>query len=157
MYNVVMSMIITSRAFNDQAPIPPQYTCDGEGVNPPLLIENIPADTISLTLIMEDPDSISGTWDHWVKFNIPVESDTFYIEEADEPEGVSGKGTAGDMEYFGPCPQKGTHRYIFRVFALNAPLKLEQGASKDEVIEAMEGKIIEEAEVTGLYTKEHVH
>ena len=152
-----MSMIITSRAFADQGILPALYTCDGDGVNPPLLIENIPADTISLTLIMEDPDSVSGTWDHWVKFNIAVHSDSFYIEESEEPEGISGKGTAGDMEYFGACPQKGTHRYIFKVYALNAVLTLEQGASKDEVLEAMEGKIIEQAELTGHYTKQNVH
>ena len=145
------TLILTSPSFGNNGNIPSQYTCDGEGVNPALEISGVSENAKSLVLIMDDPDAPSGTWDHWVKFNISTS--TKEIKEANEPEGVSGVGTSGNREYFGPCPPDREHRYFFKLFSLDKMLELEEGATKKEVEKAMEGHILQRAELIGFYER----
>jgi Raf kinase inhibitor-like YbhB/YbcL family protein len=143
---------IKSAAFKHNELIPSEYTCDGSDFNPPFEIENTPKETRSLVLIMDDPDAPAGVWDHWIKWNIPTTVKV--IEEGVEPEGISGTGTSGNSDYHGPCPPSGTHRYIFKVYALDTLLNLSPGASKKEVEKTMEGHILQEARLIGLYKRE---
>ncbi len=147
---------LTSPAFSHNSPIPSRHTCDGENVNPPLEIAGVPDSAKSLVLVMDDPDvpkyiRSNGLWGHWIKFNIPP--DTREIFEGREPEGLSGKGTAGNLDYHGPCPPDGEHRYFFKLYALNEKLNLPEGVSKAEIEREMEGKIIAHAELVGTYTR----
>jgi len=148
-------MKITSSAFTHGGMIPLKYTCDGENVNPPLAFSGIPKDARSLVLIMEDPDvpiSIreDGMWDHWVVFNIPTTLTR--VEENQQPSGIAGKGTTDKLNYKGPCPPA-QHRYYFKFFALNILLELPEGATKAEVVNAMKGHVLEEAELMGRYDR----
>ncbi|MDP7247682.1 MAG: YbhB/YbcL family Raf kinase inhibitor-like protein [Candidatus Peribacteraceae bacterium] len=150
-------MQITSPEFEHTASIPSMYTCDGENVNPPLEFSSVPDEATSLVLIMEDPDvpkSIreDGMWDHWVVFNIPMTVKK--IEKDSVPEGVLGANTKGENKYGGPCPPDREHRYFFKLFALESELDLEEGATKAQVEEAMEGKVIEVAQLIGRYERE---
>ena len=140
---------ITSSAFENNSKIPARYTCDGDDINPPIEIGEVPVGTRSLTFIVEDPDAPVGVWDHWVRFNIPPE--TNIIEEGKEPLGVSGKGTSGNLSYQGPCPPSGTHHYVFTVYALDIALSLPSGASKKEVELATVGHILGVGKLVGLY------
>ena len=147
-------MKLTSSAFEHATPIPKDYTCDGKNINPPLTITDVPDDAKSLVLIMEDPDvpkhlRSDGMWDHWVIFNIPP--DTRHIPEGQEPPGVHGRGTAGNTSYHGPCPPDREHRYFFKLYALDAMLDLEEGASKHEVELQMNAHILEQKELIGFY------
>jgi hypothetical protein len=142
---------LTSSVFEHNGKIPSRYTCDGDGVNPKLEISGVDENAKSLVLIMDDPDAPSGTWDHWVKFNIATT--TTKIEEATEPEGTSGVGTGGNKDYFGPCPPDREHRYFFKLFSLDIELKISEGATKKEVEGAMEGHILQSAELIGLYER----
>ncbi|MDP2641007.1 MAG: YbhB/YbcL family Raf kinase inhibitor-like protein [Candidatus Yanofskybacteria bacterium] len=149
-------MKLISSAFGHNEQIPGKYTCEGEDINPPLEIHNVPDSAKSLVLIMEDPDvpkhlRADGMWDHWVKFNIPPA--TKMIPEGEEPEGVSGAGTSGNLGYHGPCPSNREHRYFFQVYALDEELPLREGAAKRDVEAAMAGHILEEAVLIGLYEK----
>lgn len=149
-------MQLTSPAFAHQSLIPSKYTCDGENINPPLFIADIPAQTQSLALIMDDPDvpkrlRADGMWDHWVVFNIPPE--LTQIPEGEEPPGVHGKGTSGNFDYFGPCPPDREHRYFFKLYALDTRLNLSQGATKQQVEAAMAGHILAKAELMGKYQR----
>jgi Raf kinase inhibitor-like YbhB/YbcL family protein len=151
-------MKLTSSAFEDGRKIPSQYTCDGEGISPPLTISDVPA-AKSLVLIMDDPDIPEfvkekvgvDVWDHWIVFNIPV--DTVEIAEGVEPEGVHGKGTAGNLDYHGCCPPDKEHRYFFKLYALDVVLDLAEGASKKEVEAVMEGRVVAEAVLVGRYER----
>ncbi len=148
-------MELTSSAFVNNGMIPSQYTCDGDDLNPPLEIIQIPSETKSLVLIMDDPDSVKATgkvWDHWVVFNIPV--DLYEIEEGKEPQGIAGRNSFGNLGYGGACPADGEHSYIFKLYALDTSLDLKEGASKGEVEELMKDHIIETAELIGKYSKE---
>jgi Raf kinase inhibitor-like YbhB/YbcL family protein len=100
---------------------------------------------------MDDPDAPSGTFDHWIKWNMPPT--TLYIEEGKEPEGVAGMGTAGNMTYTGPCPPSGTHHYRFKLYVLNTVLDLDEGSSKAQVESVMAGHIIQQTELVGLYSR----
>lgn len=145
-------MKITSTAFENNNPLPEQYTCDGQDINPPLKFESIPEDAAALVLIVSDPDAPIKTFYHWLLFNIDVS--TKQIDEDSAPEGaVAGINDFGDTEYGGPCPPSGTHRYIFTLYALDGPLPLEEGATAKEVLEEMVTHIIEEAELVGLYER----
>ncbi|MCA9914742.1 MAG: YbhB/YbcL family Raf kinase inhibitor-like protein, partial [Anaerolineae bacterium] len=126
-------------------------------VSPALEISGVPEGAKALVLIMDDPDVPTrlredGMWDHWVVFNIPPETDR--IKEATEPEGTHGKGTGGNFEYYGPCPPDRQHRYFFKLYALDAKLKLPEGASKKDVEQAMQGHILEQTELMGLYERQ---
>ena len=129
--------------------IPKKYTCQGEDINPLLKIEGIPQETVSLVLINDDPDAPGGTWDHWIVINI---APTQTIAENSVP-GTQGKNSWGRNDYGGPCPPSGTHRYFFKLYALDTQLNLSEGASKKEVENAIKGHILEQTELIGLYEK----
>jgi len=143
-------MQITSPAFRDNQMIPRQYTCQGQDINPTLEISGIPAEARTLALIVDDPDAPMGTWVHWVVFNIPA--DTNLIAENSIPGDQAGNDF-GRKNYGGPCPPSGTHRYFFKVYALDTILEAEAIESKDELEAAMQGYILDEARLIGLYKK----
>lgn len=143
-------MELSSPAFRDQARIPTRYTCDGEGVSPPLTVTEIPAAATSLVLIMDDPDAPVGTWDHWVLYDLPVISE---IPEGAAGLGTTGTATGGTQGYESPCPPHGSHRYVFKLFALDAALGLPAGVSKARVLEAIEGHLLATATLLGRYSR----
>lgn len=146
---MVSNLVIKSSVFSGGDSIPSRYTCEGEDVNPPLEVDNIPEDTKSLVLIVEDPDAPKQVWDHWLVWNIPPISK---IEENTVP-GREGKNSFGKHHYGGPCPPSGTHRYFFKVFALNGQLDLDEDTEKEELERAMADKILAKGELMGLYSR----
>lgn len=145
-----LNMKISSSAFENNGLIPAKYTCNGEDINPPLFFADIPDGTESLALIAEDPDAPAGTWVHWLLWNIPPE--TGEIGENSVPEGaLSGVNDFVKNSYGGPCPPSGTHRYFFKLYALDKKLSLPEGARKEELEKAMEGSVLDSAELVGLY------
>lgn len=142
-------MKITSPNFKDNEFIPKKFTCEGEDVNPALIIEGIPEEAKSLALIVDDPDAPMGTWVHWVVYDIPVVD---RIEENSIP-GKQGINDFGRRDYGGPCPPSGTHRYFFKIYALDEMLNLKEGVSKRELERIIQGHILEKAELIGLYKK----
>lgn len=146
-------MKLTSPAFGNNLPIPSKYTCDGEDINPPLEISEVPEGTQSLVLIMDDPDAPVGIWDHWVVWNI--NPSIISIEENSVPEGaVQGMNSFGKQPYGGPCPPSGTHHYHFKLYALDTKLELDPSSKKEDVEKAMEDHILEQAELVGLYQRQ---
>ena len=142
-------MIVSSPVFIEDGPIPPQYTADGEGINPPLVIDGVPDGTITMALIMEDPDAPHGTVTHWVLWDItPLNS----ISEDSEP-GVSGLNTMGKTGYLPPNPPNGSHRYYFHLYALDASLNLQTGSTREELESAMKGHIMAAGTMMGRYEK----
>ncbi|MBI3283220.1 YbhB/YbcL family Raf kinase inhibitor-like protein [Candidatus Curtissbacteria bacterium] len=141
-------MKITSSAFAEGQQIPADYTCDGRNVNPALLISEIPEKTESLVLVVDDIDAPGGIFTHWVVFDISKKITK--IDEDSQP-GVAGKNNFGRVEYGGPCPPSGIHRYYFRVFALNKAVGLAPGVSRREVEDVMRDHIIGSAELMGTY------
>lgn len=143
-------MKIESTVFGNNEKIPSIYTCDGQNINPPLKISDIPANAKSMALIMDDPDAPRGTFVHWVVWNINAE--TKEIPENTVPsesmEGITGRGMAG---YIGPCPPSGTHRYFFKLYALDDKLDLPANTDKTGLEKAMENHIIAKGELMGLY------
>ena len=141
-------MELTSPDFASEGPIPARFACDGADESPELNIAGVPVGTVALALVMDDPDASVGTFDHWVAFNIePIEV---------IPANVGSLGTGGlnswrRLGYGGPCPPSGTHRYFFRILALDTALDLEEGATKDDVLEASNGHVIGEATLMGTY------
>lgn len=145
-------MELTSDAFEHNGLIPAKYTCQGQDINPQLSITGVPSNAKSLALIVDDPDAPSKTWIHWVLYNI--DPFTQEIGEAGIPENASeGLTDFGSTEYGGPCPPSGTHRYRFKLYALDSVLELGEGESIDVVEEAMHRHIIDETELVGLYKK----
>jgi Raf kinase inhibitor-like YbhB/YbcL family protein len=142
-------LTITSPVFKNNEMIPRKYTCDGADVNPPLNIRGMPKRAESLVLIVDDPDAPMGTWDHWIVWNIPPEE---RIEENTVP-GVEGLNDFRKHSYGGPCPPSGTHRYFFRVYALDAILDLKSNSRKRDVERAMRGHILAQGEIIGLYRR----
>jgi hypothetical protein len=146
-------MIIASPNFNDGAMIPRKFTCDGGGINPELEIQNVPPGAKSLALMMHDPDApIAGGFTHWVVWNIDP-STTLIKDESVPPGSIEGKNSANEFGWFAPCPHVGTHHYEFTLYALDATLDLEEGATADQLMSAMQGHIIEETELVGLYVR----
>lgn len=151
-----MQIQLSSAAFNDGGTIPVAYTCDGGNVSPPLSWTNVPADTQSLVLIVDDPDAPSGTWVHWVIFNMAPTVSSL-SEGASSPGSRDSFGTAGTNSfrqsgYGGPCPPKGKpHRYFFKLYALDRKLELKSGASKADVEKAMQGHILTQGQLMGTY------
>jgi hypothetical protein len=143
------NMKLSSPEFENNAMIPKRFTCQGEDINPPLIIEGVPEGARSLALIVDDPDAPMGTWVHWVVFNIPIVSK---IEEDSIP-GRQGVNDFGRKSYGGPCPPFGTHRYFFKIYALDTELNLHEGIDKDSLERAMQGHILGKAELIGLYKK----
>lgn len=143
-------LAISSPSFEQGGPIPVQYTCEGENINPALQIEQIPDETKSLALIMNDPDAPNGTFYHWIAYNIPVQTT---IEESTNP-GISGTNSFGKTGYGGPCPPSGTHRYFFTVYALDQELDIAAGADQQQLLQAMQGAVIATGELKGTYKKQ---
>ncbi len=145
-------MKLKSQAFKSGEQIPIKYTAHGNNINPPLTVEDIPKDTVSLVLVIEDPDVPNElgipVWDHWVLFNIPPGSNN--ITE-DWKGGMQGQNSKGKLGYTGPKPPDREHRYYFQAFALDTTLPLKEGAIKAEVLKAMRGHILERAELVGRF------
>jgi Raf kinase inhibitor-like YbhB/YbcL family protein len=141
---------VKSPAFENNNFIPAKYTCDGDDVNPPLTIEGISEGTKTLALIVDDPDAPMGTWDHWIVWNIPAT--TSKIEENTVP-GTEGMNDFRRRSYGGPCPPSGTHRYFFKVYALDAKLDLSPTSRKRNVEKAMQGHVLAKGELVGLYRR----
>ena len=156
---VEMSFELSTPAFQPGAPIPKDYTCRGRGVSPELNWGDPPAGTQSFALIMDDPDAPSGTFVHWVIFNIPAETGSLpeNVPKVDElPSGSrQGRNDFRKIGYGGPCPPPGKpHRYFFKLYALDRSLDLKPGASKQEVEKAMQGHTLEKAEQMGRYQRQ---
>jgi len=152
-----INMKIEATAFLHNESIPSKHTCDGEGVSPELVFSSVPEDAQSLVLIMEDPDvpkaiRDDGMWDHWLMWNMPA--DTERIGEGETAPGTVGKNTGGNFEYGGPCPPDREHRYFFKLYALDSDLSLDPQATKAALIDAMEGHILDSAELIGLYNRQ---
>jgi len=142
-------MKLTSPEFENNKYIPKRFGGELDNVNPPLSIDNIPPETKSLVLIVDDPDAPAGTWLHWMVYDIPVIS---RIEEGSVP-GKQGMNTSGRKTYDGPWPPSGTHRYFFKIYALDKILGLKEGSDLDTVKKAMDGHVLEETELVGLYKR----
>lgn len=146
-----INMRILSAVFNDGENIPPKFTCDGDNTLPGFSVSGVPEQSKSLVFIMDDPDSPTGTWDHWIIFN--VSPDTKEIAEGKEPAGIRGKNSWGEIGYGGPCPGRGSHRYFFKVYALDSMIDLSEGTDKSTLLETMQGHILDSAELMGRYEK----
>ena len=143
---------ISSSVFAYNESIPSRYTCDGVDVSPPITIENVPTEAKSLVLIVDDPDAPVGTWVHWIVWNISPT--TKEIKENSVPVGASqGMTDFRKQKYGGPCPPSGTHRYFFKLYALDSLLTLGSNSIKDTVEGAMKGHILAQAELIGLYSR----
>ncbi len=148
-------MIISSPAFKNNKKIPSKYTCDGENVSPPLKISDVPDKTKSLVLILDDPDAPMGTWVHWVIWNInPVLTEI--KENSTFKEAKQGRTSFGSFSYKGPCPPSGTHRYFFKLYALDKILDLSKDTGKAILEQAMQGHVLAQTELVGLYSRESV-
>lgn len=146
------TLTITSPAFTGGGAIPAKYTCDGADVSPPLTIGAVPAGAKSLALILDDPDAPMGTWVHWVAWNIPAT--TREIQENGLPAGAGqGKNDWKRNSYGGPCPPSGTHRYFFRLYALDTTLNIGSSTSKHDLEKAMQGHILAKGELMGTYKR----
>ncbi len=143
-------LTVKSPAFQPNNQIPKKYSCDGEQINPPLTIEGVPKESKSLALIVDDPDAPHGTFDHWVVWDIPPS--TTKIAEHSVP-GTEGLNGARQKGFMGPCPPSGTHRYFFKVYALDTELKLGAKTTKRELEKAMENHILAKGELIGLYKR----
>ena len=146
-------MQLTSSAFAAGSPIPALYSCKGRDISPPLAWSDPPAGTQSFALILDDPDAPVGTWDHWVLFNIPAETRSLPQAFQAAAPMVVGKNSWGKPNYGGPCPPSGTHRYFFRLYALDTTLSLSNKATKADVITAMQGHTLGMAELMGVFSK----
>jgi Raf kinase inhibitor-like YbhB/YbcL family protein len=144
-----LEMKITSPEFANNGFIPAKFSCEGEEVSPALEISDIPEAAQELALIVDDPDAPMGTFVHWVLYNIPVMN---RIGEGSVA-GTRGVNTANEKCYNGPCPPSGTHRYFFKIYALDKKLNLKEGLSKGVLEKAMQGHIIDKAELIGLYKR----
>lgn len=150
----VMAFTITSPAFDNNESIPKTYTCDSEKISPPLEWSHAPSGTKSFALICDDHDAPSGTWDHWILFNIPASTKSMKENIQNLPKGTQeGNNSWHKTGYGAPCPPSGQHRYIFTLYALDENLDLEEGASKEELKAAMKGHILGKAQLIGLYKR----
>ncbi len=152
-----MEIKMTSPAFEEGGLIPRRYTCDGADVSPPLSWTGVPEGSATIALICDDPDAPMGTWVHWVLFNLPA-------TEKSLPEAIpadkelksgarQGRNDFRRIGYGGPCPPGGTHRYFFKIYALDAALDLPAGATKAELLKAMEGHILAQGQLMGKYRR----
>lgn len=147
-----MSLELTSDAFTNGQSIPAKYTCTGRNISPALAWNEPPSGTQSFALIVDDPDAPMGTWVHWVLFNIPAEARSLR-ENADTDAMSAGKNSWGDLGYGGPCPPSGTHRYYFKLYALDSTLSLSPGATKEQLLKTMDGHILAQGELMGTFSK----
>ncbi len=146
------TLTIASPAFKHNGPIPVKYTCDGTDVNPSLVIEGVPPEAKSLALIVDDPDAPRGTWVHWVVWG--MDPKTREIRENSVPAGAKqGMNDFRKRNYGGPCPPSGTHRYFFKLYALDTAPDLGPDTTKAVLESAMKDHVLTEAEITGLYKR----
>ncbi|MHC4575359.1 MAG: YbhB/YbcL family Raf kinase inhibitor-like protein [Planctomycetota bacterium] len=152
-----MEIKVTSPAFEEGGFIPSKYTADGEDISPPLRWDGVPDGTQSIALISDDPDAPVGTWVHWVLFNLPPQ--TLELPENVPPDRNLANGAAqgtndfGRIGYGGPAPPSGTHRYFFKIYALDTRLELAAGVKKRQLLKAMEGRILGEGQLMGKYKR----
>ena len=146
-----MEMTLTSPAFVEGEAIPLKFSCDGDNVSPELIWSGISEGTSSLVFILDDPDSPGGVWVHWALFNLPANSTG--LAEGATGQGLDGLNSWGQTGYGGPCPPGGTHRYVHKLYSLDIILDLETGATVDAIEAAMEGHILNQAELMGTYTR----
>ena len=152
-----MKLVLTSPAFSEGGMIPKKYSCNGADISPELSWEGVPEGARSLVLICDDPDAPGGTWVHWVLFNIPAAATRLAAEIA--PDATLSNGARHGtndfrrLGYGGPCPPGGTHRYYFKLYALDTVLSLDAGALKTQVEAAMKGHILEQAQLMGKYKR----
>jgi hypothetical protein len=144
-----LRMKIKSPAFNHNEKIPKTFTSDGRDINPELRLGDIPDEAQSLVLIVDDPDAPGGMFVHWVVYDIPVVT---RIDENSIP-GKQGKNDFGEQNYRGPSPPSGIHRYFFKIYALDKDVNYDGGMTKEEILQNMEGHILDQAELIGLYEK----
>jgi Raf kinase inhibitor-like YbhB/YbcL family protein len=146
------NMELSSSAFEPDGEVPPQYTCDGQDINPPLLISDVPEDAKSLVLIVDDPDAPVGDWVHWTVWNIAP--DTTEIAENSVPaNAVEGMTDFGRTGWGGPCPPSGSHRYFFKLFALDTELTLDHSAKKADILDAIKSHTLDKTELIGIYSR----
>lgn len=154
---VAMTMKLESSAFNANAAIPAKYTCDGDDRSPALSWDDPPEGTRGIALIMDDPDAPGRTFVHWVLYDLPPDVRQLPESVPSDPllptGGVQGKNDFGRYGYGGPCPPGGTHRYVFKLYALDTVLDLSPGATKNQVLEALDGHILAGAELIGQYSR----
>ena len=152
-----MEITITSTAFEEGGMIPQPYTCDGKDVSPPLKWSGVPDSAKSLALICDDPDAPMGTWVHWVLYNLPANlkelPEAMPADKTLKNGAKHGKNDFHKFGYGGPCPPGGTHRYFFKLYALDTMLDLEPGATKAELLQAMEGHIVAQGQLMGKYKR----
>ena len=148
---------VTSSAFEEAGMIPSQYTCDGQNVSPPIAWRGVPAGSVTIALICDDPDAPTGTWVHWVAYDLPSSVDELPegvpLGEALTGGGKQGRNSSRETGYSGPCPPGGTHRYYFKVYALDSEMGLKPGATKKELLKAMEGHILGQGQLMGRYER----
>lgn len=153
-----MEIKISSPAFADGGLIPSKYTCDGADISPPLQWETVLEGTKSIALICDDPDAPVGTWVHWVLFNLPAETKELAENIPSDktlPDGArQGNNDWHRIGYGGPCPPGGTHRYFFKLYALDITLDLSAGATKAQLLGAMEGHILGQGQLVGKYKRQ---
>jgi len=152
-----MTLKLTSTAFEEGGMIPAKYTCDGENVSPPLAWSGVPETARTLALVADDPDAPRGTWVHWVVYRIPA-AEKGLPENVPARETLDGGARQGTNDfkktaYGGPCPPSGTHRYFFKLYALDAELNLPPGVSKEELLKAAEGHVVAEGQLMGRYQR----
>lgn len=152
-----MELKITSSAFDEGGMIPKQYTCDGANISPPLRWTSVPLGTKSLALICDDPDAPMGIWVHWIIFNLPTNINE--LPESIPPQKTLENGAKQGINdfpkigYAGPCPPSGTHRYYFKLYALDTEIDLDAGATKRELLKAIKGHILAEGQLMGRYKR----
>jgi len=152
-----MKLEITSSAFSEGGMIPGRYSCDGPDISPDLSWQGVPEGSRSLALICDDPDAPAGTWVHWVLFNIPADEKGLAAQIAPDAKlsngALHGTNDFRRLGYGGPCPPRGTHRYYFKLYALDTVLPLKAGATKAQVEAAMAGHILAQGQLMGKYKR----
>ena len=154
---VKMAIEVRSSAFEDGDMIPARYTCDGQGVSPPLSWDSVPNSSKSLALVADDPDAPGGTFVHWVIYDLPPETRRLPedVPKRQTPSGGAEQGVNGARRigYTGPCPPSGTHRYFFKIYALDSRLDLGGGATGEKLFDAMQGHVLAEGQLMGTYQR----
>lgn len=152
-----MDLKVTSQSFSEGGKIPVKYTCDGKDISPPLSWSGGPDNTRSYAIISDDPDAPVGTWVHWVIYNIPADVTSLPedVPKAEKLENgaVQGRNDFKKYGYGGPCPPGGTHRYFFKVYALDTMIDEGPGLTKKQLLKAMEGHILAQGELMGKYSR----
>ncbi len=147
-----MELTITSPLFDDGGPVPPIATCEGDDLSPQLDIAGLPTETVSMVIVMEDPDAPVGVWDHWVAFDVPPAAS---IPQGVTDLGTPGRNSWGNTGYGGPCPPPGDgpHRYVTTVYALDTRLGIDAGADKAAVLAALEGHVLARGSLVGTFER----